>query len=141
VKAITCCLALVLVVSGCATSDSVVEEEKDLKQLFVEADKNRDGKVTRDEFVDFMIVQAFERADGNRDGVIELDEFGGTKEVYRKLNHSTGDGKVTLADALASPFARQHMAIPFDEADVNDSGAITWDEFEASRERAQAYTW
>lgn len=136
---VLCALALVL--AACSTTPSGHFEEKDLKVLFVEADQNRDGKVTRDEFIDFMIVQAFEHADKNRDGKIVRTEFGGDTAAFESLDAGDGSGSFTLAEALANPVARKHMAIPFDEADTNGSGAITWDEFVASRERARAYTW
>lgn len=121
--------------AACATPSAVTSEE-----AFKRADVNGDGLVSRSEATDIMIAEAFDRFDTNRDGTVDAAEYlasGGTAEGFKKLNKS-GSGKLTLAEAQASPAAIEAMAVPFDEADVNKNGAITYAELLAYRERLNA---
>ncbi len=121
--------------AACATQPGVTSEER-----FKQADANGDGVVSRSEATDIMIAEAFARFDTNNDGFVDEAEFvaaGGTAEAFKKHNAS-GTGKLTLAEAQASPAAIERMALPFDEADVNKNGAITYEELVAYRERLYA---
>lgn len=134
----TVLLASSLFLGACATREAAPTS---VEALFVAADVERDGKVSRDEFVDFLIEDAFVRYDRNGDGYVDLVEaeaVGAPAAAFQKLNRS-GSGKVTLAEAKASPAIRARMAVPFDEADVNKSGFVTLEEFRAWKLRAQPY--
>lgn len=114
-----------------------------LMKRFKQADKNSDGKVSRDEFADFMIEEAFVGYDKKGDGYVTLAEFvegGGTAKTFRKIDRA-GTGKVTLADAKASKVVRDWMSVPFDEADaeLGGKGYISFKEFVAFRKKAQDY--
>jgi Ca2+-binding EF-hand superfamily protein len=132
------CLAAVLAFTGCSTAP---KKPATVEELFRQADSNGDGKVSRREYEDFMIEQMFVQFDSNGDAVITEAEFvadGGTKETFRRINVS-GTGKVTLAEAKNSTFIRNRLAKPFDEADINQSGYVTWDEFQVARAKARSY--
>jgi Ca2+-binding EF-hand superfamily protein len=109
---------------------------------FQQADTSGDGKVSRDEFVDLMITEAFGMYDRQGKGYVTLEEYvagGGTPAGYRKIDRR-GSGKVTLADAKASKLVRDQMAMPFDQADTDGSGYVTFQEFISYRKKAAEFT-
>ena len=55
---------------------------------------------------------------------------GGTPENFRKVNTS-GSGKITLAEAQASPLVFNTFVVSFDEADVNKNGQVTLAEYQS----------
>ena len=135
------CAVVVSLLAGCATQPKAPKKPATLEERFKRADADSDGKVSRDEFTDFMIEDVFARYDRNGDGFVDEAEYvagGGSPENFRKINIS-GTGKITLQEAKASKLIRDTMVVPFDEADVNGSGYVTWDEFVAFRKRAQPY--
>ena len=72
--------------------------------------------------------------DANGDGYITEAEFvadGGTPSMFRELNVS-GTDKLTKDEAMKSAFIRNRVAAPFDEADVNHNGYVTWEEFQVA---------
>ena len=126
--------------AGCASAQS---GNAALMKRFKQADRSGDGKVSRDEFTDFMITEAFGVYDRDGKGYVTMEEFvagGGTPSTYRKIDR-TGKGKVTLADAKASKVVRNWFAQPFDEADADTggNGFISFDEFVAFRKKATDY--
>lgn len=132
-------VAAALLLSGCANQESAPYQE--LKALFQKADKSGDGRVSREEFADFLIAKSFSEYDRNGDGEVTLEEFlagGGTTATFRKIARP-GRNSFTLAEALANREVVNRMAKPFDEADVNGSGTVSWAEFVAWQERAQPY--
>ena len=134
-------LALIVSVfiGGCATTST--PKPRNLEALFKKADTDGDGRVSRDEFADFMIEEVFANYDKNGNGYVVEAEFvagGGTPETFKKINRS-GTGKITLEEAKASKLIRDTMTVPFNEADVNGNGYVTWDEFQQFRARAQPY--
>lgn len=131
--------AAALVVAGCATQPQ--SGNAALMNRFKQADASGDGKVSRDEFVDFMVTESFANYDKGKKGYVTLEEFtagGGTPATYRKIDRD-GNGRVTLADAKASKTVREQFAIPFDSADTSRSGYVTFDEFVAYRVAAAPY--
>lgn len=131
--------AVALVLAGCATQPQ--SGNAALMNRFKQADASADGKVSRDEFIDFMITESFADYDKGNKGYVTLEEFtagGGTAATYAKIDRD-GNGRVTLADAKASRIVREQFATPFDSADTSGSGYVTFDEFVAYRAAAAPY--
>lgn len=106
-------LASSLAVAGCASSGSPFSGASSTDLLFITAaqtwDLNKDNTVTCSEWKQYT-TQYFQEADANRDGVLTADEFR-TISAQDKLfetadlsyfdqNH---DGKLTLAEFTESP--------------------------------------
>jgi hypothetical protein len=133
------CVLGILVLGGCATSPK--KPVPTAEELWRKADANSDGKVSRAEYQDFMFEQLFAISDNSGDGFITMEEYvadGGTEAEFRRINVS-GTGRLTIEEAKTSPMLAQRFALPFDEADVNGSGYVSWDEFQAWRAKANAY--
>lgn len=128
--------ATLILLSGCCTKSTCSTRDAALMSRFKQADASGDGKLTRDEFTDFLITESFQSYDKNGNGYVTLEEFvagGGTEATYRKIDR-TGQGRVTIADAKASPIILSRMVKPFDEADVHQTGSLTYDEFVTFRQ-------
>lgn len=132
------CLLAIFSLTGCATSSKTPSS---LEDLFRQADKNGDGKVSKTEYENFLIVDMFKIYDQDGDGFITEKEFvadGGTVKSFRAIN-AAGNGRLSLQEALASQAIRARLAAPFDEADVNRNGYVTFDEFKVARAKTRAY--
>lgn len=131
--------AAAALLAGCVTQPQ--SGNAALMKRFQQADASGDGKVSRDEFTDFMITEAFANYDKGNKGYVTLEEFvagGGTPATYGKIDRS-GTGRVTLADAKASRIVRDQFVKPFDAADTSGTGFVTYDEFVAYRAAAAPY--
>lgn len=132
------CLLAILTFAGCATGS---KHPATIEDLFRKADQNGDGKVSKAEYENFMIVDMFKIYDQDGNGFISEKEFvadGGTVKTFRAINTS-GDGRLSLKEALASQAVRQRLAVLFNEADVNHNGYVTFVEFKVARANRQAY--
>jgi Ca2+-binding EF-hand superfamily protein len=118
----------VLMLAGCATPSTSSPEQK-----FKQADKDGNGMVSRKEATSLIIANAFASYDANSDGFVSEAEFvasGGTPENFRKVNKS-GSGKVSLAEAQASPLVFNTFVVSFNEADTNKDGQVTMAEYQS----------
>ena len=98
---------------------------------FKDLDKNKDGKLSKDEFPSQFPPQAFDRLDANHDGFIDETEWnamrnrmgGGGRfgEGLVKFLDADKDGKVTREE-----FAK--MVTLFDLLDANHDGSLSQDE-------------
>jgi Ca2+-binding EF-hand superfamily protein len=116
----------VLMLAGCATPTTRSPEQK-----FKQADKDGNGSVSRQEATSLIIANAFAMYDTNRDGFVTEVEYvaaGGRPENFRKVN-KTGSGRISLAEAQASPLVFNTFVVSFNEADTNKDGQVTLAEY------------
>ncbi len=133
-------LCFAVVTSGCSNL-SQQPRARNVEVLFKKADTDGDGRVSREEFAEFMVEDVFTNFDRNRSGYVDEAEFvaaGGTVKNFRTIDRD-GNGRIALEEAKASKLVRETMLTPFDEADVDGSGYVTWEEFQAFRKRAAPY--
>lgn len=130
--------AVALLAAGCQTTGSHAAKTPD---RFAEADVNKDGKLSRNEASDYVLLGVFECLDVNKDGKLSLSECAvegapATVKDFRKRDLNK-DGFVTRQEALA--YARKHGLVvkEFSKADKNHDGYLTREEiiaFYGSRE-------
>ena len=121
-------LATALLLPACTTP----ETDRD---LFLQADTNKDGKLSLDEVNKAGLPRLFNRFDLNRDGSVTLEEarqvepdFDAAAFNERDLNR---DGKVTYAESEKVALAKGGLKKPFAEVDTNGDGFIDQAEAEA----------
>jgi hypothetical protein len=102
---------------------------------FSPADTNHDGKLSRNEASDFLVIKIFISRDANHDGRMTLEEWIGgdpTRSADFKKRDANHDGIVTMEEAIT--YGRAHGMVNqiMLEADTNHDGAL-------SRAEVQAY--
>ncbi len=134
-------LALAALLAGCVAPSGSVRAPLTLEQRFQKADADNNGRLTRDEFTDYMVENVFVQYDRGGKGYVTLEDYvagGGKRADFARINRS-GTGRITLEEAKASPLIRRTMVVPFDEADSDGSGMITMAEYQAYVARRQPY--
>lgn len=97
----------------------------DWKDRFRAHDKNNDGKIDRAEFQEWM-SDLFFHMDKDHKGYLVFDDVKDVMSLKKfKAQDKNGDGKITLKEFLNASFQ------DFAAADVNRSGALNLEEFEA----------
>jgi Ca2+-binding EF-hand superfamily protein len=94
-----------------------------LKERFVGADKNRDGKIDREEFHQ-AAVESFYFRDKSRKGYLLIEELKeASPEAFKAANRKR-DGRLTLQEYVNALF------VDFDKADTDKDGGLTFEEIE-----------
>ena len=101
---------------------------------FSRADTNHDGKLSRNEASDFLVIQIFTSRDANHDGRMTLVEWIGgdsTRAAEFKKRDANNDGIVTEKEAM--DYGRAHGVVNeiMKEADTNHDGALSRAEVKA----------
>jgi Ca2+-binding EF-hand superfamily protein len=94
------------------------------KQIIDTADKNRDGRIGRVEFLERM-KEAFFFLDADRDGslvIVEYQRIQGADPKRFAVADRNNDGKLSIDELLKS------ISEDFDAADKNDDGVIAEEE-------------
>jgi Ca2+-binding EF-hand superfamily protein len=97
------------------------------KQIMETADRNRDGKIGRVEFLERM-REAFFFVDANKDGFLIIEEYqliqGADPRRFARADRNK-DGKLSLDEFLKA------VSEDFDAADTNDDGVLEEGEVKA----------
>jgi hypothetical protein len=101
---------------------------------FSEVDANHDGKLSRNEASDYLVIEIFVGRDANHDGRITLVEWIGgdpTRSADFKKRDANHDGIVTKKEAIA--YGRAHGVVNeiMKEGDTNHDGALSRAEVKA----------
>lgn len=120
--ALAACLILATVAPAtlCPTPASA-QTGPPLKERFVGADKNRDGKIDREEFHQ-AAVESFYFRDKGRKGYLVIAELKEASPEAFKAANRKGDGRLTLQEYVNALF------IDFDKADADKDGHLTFEE-------------
>ncbi len=126
-------LAALGLLTGCATRSD--------KDLFTEADANKDGRLTLEEVNAMGLPRLFDRFDGNRDGAVTQAEAQAVEPGFdlklfteRDLNK---DGKVSYEEYLQVARRRGGLKQHFAAVDTNRDGFIDKAEAAAHVERLE----
>jgi Ca2+-binding EF-hand superfamily protein len=95
-----------------------------LKERFAGADRNRDGKMDREEFHQ-VAVESFYFRDKDRKGYLVIAELKETTPEAFKAANRRGDGRLTLQEYVNALF------VDFDNADTDKDGGLTFEEIQA----------
>ena len=115
--------------------------EERRKNHFEHMDANKDGKVSKDEFLASSQQRAqrkFDRMDGDNDGQLSSDELGSHKKhkqrfgkkVFSKID-ANGDGLATKEESQAA------WRKWFKRMDINNDQVVTTDEISQARAKMQ----
>lgn len=102
------------------------------ENAFAKADRNQDGKLSRNETNDYFVAKIFEGADQNHDGNVTWKEWdvpgsGRTKARFDAAD-TNKDGSVSLTEAQAFGQKQGTFNKEFAEADTNHDGYVTQEE-------------
>jgi hypothetical protein len=134
-------LLTILALTGCATNKNPLASASPVERHFAEAaetwDLNRDGNVTCDEWKQYA-TKLFRDADTDRDGFLTREEFGAMSRVDRLFEtvgfaalDADGDGRIALSELIDKPnpaftlLDRNHDCIlsPEERAHSGDRGS------------------
>ncbi len=124
-------VAVTLTTFACAARGGDRLQTEDVKAVFAQADANGDGEIDLCEF-HTRLVEVFYNADTDKSGFISPDEYarlpfsGGFKDA-----DPAGNGRISLHDFIAVRYRQ------FVEADRNHDGALSLDEVIAAYEGRQ----
>jgi Ca2+-binding EF-hand superfamily protein len=117
-----------------AANATTTAEKRALQiQLFKDADLNHDGKVTAQEFADFVLTLVFNTYDANNTGKLSRTEYvalvkgpeTATTDAEWIIMDPKGLGYITLADYLKDSIAVNQMKKDFKKLDKSGKGYVT----------------
>jgi Ca2+-binding EF-hand superfamily protein len=90
--------------------DYIDFNKKELENIFNNIDKNKDGKISKDEFFEDPIKQAtarFDNTDTNKDGIVSLDEENAAIAKLKKLEADAKKKQAEQKKNIPAPAPKQ----------------------------------
>lgn len=132
-------LATVVLLASCSGINTSTESDRD---LFLEADKNKDGQLTLAEMNAVGLPRLYNRFDKNQDGVVTLKEAREVDPNFAAKHFSERDldsnGRVSWAEYNVIAKERGGLKKHFAMVDANGNGAINQAEAHAYVEKLEA---
>jgi hypothetical protein len=122
-KHIVAVIVFAVSATGCATQSANPNSS-----LVARVDQSKDGRISKEEFVNWNIARMFKLYDGGGKGYVTIQDWqrlqGTSKDAQYKRLDANHDGKVTLAEAQANPKVRALLGGNFADIDTNHDGWI-----------------
>jgi hypothetical protein len=90
--------------------DYIDFNKKELENIFNNIDKNKDGKISKDEFFEDPIKEAttrFDNTDTNKDGIVTLDEENAGIAKLKKLEEDAKKKQAEQKKNIPAPAPKQ----------------------------------
>lgn len=123
------CLAF----TACSTTPKkAAPTELTRDEIFAKADKNKDGKISREEWQEAALELTFRYTDTNNDGAISIPEWLAASrtnniELFNSLDLNK-DGKITLEECKRAVANGVPFPTMFDAVDKNNNDYVTYEE-------------
>jgi len=113
-----------------ALAQTPIQAQPDWKARFASYDRNKDGRIDRAEFQEWM-TDVFYLRDKDHKGYLVLEDVRGVMapETLKAINRK-GDGKLSLQEFLNATFQ------DFAAIDVSQNGSLTMEEIEGYIKKA-----
>jgi Ca2+-binding EF-hand superfamily protein len=96
---------------------------RDLGQIFKDADRNRDGRLDREEFR-LLMVETFYLRDKDKNGYLVVTEVTELDAVAFRRGDGNGDGRISLEEYVNAALR------DFEAADTDRNGSLAYEEIE-----------
>jgi Ca2+-binding EF-hand superfamily protein len=124
-------IVFAVLATGCVTQSANPNSS-----LVARVDQSKDGRISKEEFVNWNIARIFKLYDADGKGYVTLQDWqrlqGTSKDDQYKRLDAQHNGKVTLAEAQANSKVRAVLGGTFADIDTNHDGWI-------DRKEAAAY--
>jgi Ca2+-binding EF-hand superfamily protein len=131
-------IVFAILAAGCVSQSANPSEN-----LAARVDQSKDGRISKEEFVNWNIARIFKLYDAGAKGYVTLEDWrrlqGTSKDAQYKRLDAKHDGKVTLAEAQANPTVRAVLGGTFADIDTNHDGWIDHQEASAYLLKRQTF--
>ena len=116
-------IVFAVLATGCVTQSADPNSN-----LVARVKQGKDGRISKEEFVNWNIARIFKLYDADGKGYVTLQDWqrlqGTSKDAQYKRLDANHDGKVTLAEAQGNPKVRAALGGTFADIDTNHDGWI-----------------
>lgn len=131
-------IVLAVLATGCATPSADPSSS-----LIAKVKQSKDGRISKEEFVNWNIARIFKLYDEGGKGYVTLQDWqrlqGTSKDAQYKRLDANHDGKITLAEAQANPKVRELLGGTFADINTNHDGWIDQKEAAAYQLKRQTF--